>query len=114
MVTVAAAVVLATSMPNFFPDQPMVGIPAGAALAGGVAGLYFLVTPNRVIVVTDQRVLVLACRAMTALTPTQVLRGLPRSTTLGTANPIKGLGEPLWVQVGFKDEVRSANVALQA
>ncbi len=111
MVAIATGIALAITLINQFAEDVLIAAVLGGAFAGGIGFVYAVVAPYRVVAVTDRRIIILASRP-TAASPTHILRELPRSTRLGTANQITSLGEPLWVDGSAKSQVRAADAAI--
>ncbi len=94
----------------------MSGISPWLLMTGGA--LWALLSRPKILVVTDQRIMVLRAGKLMGTTPKEFLHDLPRSTQLG---PPKGLwhkitlgGELVYVHRRFHGDIRAADEAAPA
>ena len=79
-----------------------------------LAGVVFLVKNNyRVVIATDQRILVTDSGKLSSTSSKSVVHELPRSTLIGPPTGLwystKALGEPLYIQKRFYKDVEVAD-----
>lgn len=88
-------------------------------LFGFIGAVIFLaINRFRMIMVTDQRILVLECSPWNQFKAVKVLREIPRATRIGAPSGLawscRTLGEKLWVDRAHHAAVAAADAALAA
>jgi hypothetical protein len=111
--------ILENSQQFLTPGEEVQAVIAGQTLSGWLGGLSALVyfwNNFRVVLVTDQRILVLDCGKLRLGKPKSVVRELPRATRIGTPSGLwwkcTTLGEKLYVHKRFHKDVVAADAAI--
>lgn len=113
LAVIAVAVAIAVTAPRLVSSSVLGVALLGGAIAGFGMLAYVLVTPSRIVLATDQRIVVLRCLRGSAFTPKGMLRELPRATRIdGPGTRVENLGEPLWTQQQSRSEPAAADAAL--
>lgn len=113
LAVVVVAVAIAVTVPRLVSSSVVAVALLGGTMAGAGMLAYLLATPSRIVLATDQRIVVLRCRQGTAFTPDGVLRELPRATRIdGPGTRVENLGEPLWAHPQSRSESAAADAAL--
>lgn len=85
----------------------------GAAFGAVLAAVWLSINRSRIVIVTDQRILLLRAKWLATHTPAGVLREFSRSTRLSTTGrKVEALDRPLWIQPQLRSELKAADDAL--